>query len=79
MVCGYSICNTSKHFQESLNAWRRKQLKILKDKGDNSRGNKKYEWTQAYKSYAEYAFPNDETSHPRRENAVDHYLIDQIR
>ena len=24
MMCGCAICNTSKHFQESLNAWRRK-------------------------------------------------------
>ena len=30
-------------------------------KVDNSRGSKKYELTQAYKSYADYAFPNDET------------------
>ena len=48
MVCGYSICNTSKHFQESLNAWRRKQLKITKDKADNSRVREKDELTQAY-------------------------------
>ena len=38
MMCGCAICNTSKYFQESLNAWRRKQLKIMKDKADNSRG-----------------------------------------
>ena len=29
MMCGYAICNTSKYFQESLNSWRRKQLKIM--------------------------------------------------
>ena len=32
MMCGCGICNTSKYMQESLNAWRRKQLKIMKDK-----------------------------------------------
>ena len=30
MMCGCAICNTSKYMQESLNAWRRKQLKIMK-------------------------------------------------
>ena len=38
MVWGCAICNTSKYFQESLNTWRRKQLKIMKDKSDHSRG-----------------------------------------
>ena len=32
MMCGYAICNTFKYIIESLNAWRRKQLKIMKDK-----------------------------------------------
>ena len=32
MICGCAICKTSKYMQESLNAWRRKQLKIMKDK-----------------------------------------------
>ena len=32
MICGCAICNTSKYIQESLNAWRRKQLKIMKYK-----------------------------------------------
>ena len=59
MMCGCSICNTSKYFQESLNALRRKKLKTMKDKADNSRGSKKYELTQAYISYADYSFPND--------------------
>ena len=27
LMCGCSICNPSKYMQESLNAWRRKQLK----------------------------------------------------
>ena len=26
MMCGCAICNTSKYFQELLNAWRQKQL-----------------------------------------------------
>ena len=37
MMCGCAICNTSKYTQESLNAWRRKQLKIMNDKAENSR------------------------------------------
>ena len=53
MMCGCAICNNSKYIQESLNAWRRKQLKIMKDKADNSCGRGKDELTQAYKSYAE--------------------------
>ena len=38
MMCGCAICKTSKYMQESLNEWRRKQLKIMKDKAKNSRG-----------------------------------------
>ena len=57
IMCGCDIYNTSKYMQESLNAWRRKQLKIIKDKAENSRGRGKDELTQAYKSYADYAFP----------------------
>ena len=49
MIYGCAICKTSKYFQESLNARRRKQLKIIKDNADNSRGSKKNELTQAYK------------------------------
>ena len=30
MMRGFAICNTSKYMQESLNAWRRKQLKSRK-------------------------------------------------
>ena len=52
MMCGCAICNTSNNFQESLNAWRRKQLKTTKDKADNSREGKKYELTQSYKLYS---------------------------
>ena len=68
MMCGCAIFNTSKYFQESLNASRQKPLKIMKDKAYNSRGRRKYEFTQDYKSYADYAFPNNETHHPRYEN-----------
>ena len=46
----------------------------MKDKADNSRGREKDELTQAYKSYADYAFPNDETRHQRCENVVDSML-----
>ena len=74
MMCGCAICNTSKYMQEYLNAWRRKQLKIMKEKADNSRVRGKYELTQAYKSYADYAFPEKQTHHPRCENAADSVL-----
>ena len=47
------------------------KLKIMKDKADNSCVRKKDEFTQAYKSYADYAFSNDETRHPRCKNASD--------
>ena len=57
MMNGCAICNTSKYMQEYLNSWWRKQLKIMKDKAGNSLGRGKGELTQAYKSYAEYAFP----------------------
>ena len=74
MICGCAICNTSKSFQESLNEWRRKKLQIMKDKADHSCESKKNELTQAYKSYADYAFTNDETRHPRCKNATDSVL-----
>ena len=45
MMDGCAICNTSKYFKEFLNVWWRKQLKIMKDKADNSRGREKYELT----------------------------------
>ena len=74
MMCGCAICNTSKYFKESLNEWRRKQLKTMKDKVDNSHGRKKHELTQANKSYADYTFTNNENRHPRCENASDSVL-----
>ena len=74
MTCGCAICNTSKYTQEYLNVWRQKQLKIMKDKADNSRGRGKDELTQAYKSYADYAFPDKQTLHPRCKNAADSVL-----
>ena len=47
MMCCCAICNTSKYMQESLNAWRPKQLKTMKEKSENSRGRGKDELTQA--------------------------------
>ena len=46
----------------------------MKDKADHLHGRKKYELTQAYKSYAEYAFPKKETRHPPCKNAADYVL-----
>ena len=43
----------------------------MKDKADNSRVRKKYELNQAYRSYADHAFSNNETRHPRCEYAAD--------
>ena len=74
MMCGCSLCNTSNYFQESLNTWRRKNLKIMKDKADNSCGSKKDELTQFYKSYADYSFPDDDTRHLHCENAVEYVI-----
>ena len=74
-MCGCAICNTSKYFQESSNAWRRKQLKITEDK---SRGIEKDELTQFYKSYADYDFPKNETRHSRCKNAADSVFVYQI-
>ena len=36
MMCISAICNSSKYMQESLNALRRKQLKNMKEKAENS-------------------------------------------
>ena len=47
----------------------------MKYKADNSRGRKIKELTQDYKSYADYAFPNDETCHTRCKNAADYVLF----
>ena len=47
------------------------KIKIMKNKADHSRGRKKDELTQAYKSYADYNFQNDETCHPRCKNVSD--------
>ena len=74
MMCDYAICNTFKYMKESLNEWRRKQLKIVKYKAENSRGSRKGELTQSCKSYADYAFPEKETCNPRSENAADSVL-----
>ena len=74
MMCGCAICNTSKYMQQYLNAWQRKQIKVMKYKAENSRGRGKCELTQAYKSYADYAFPKKEPCHPCCENAADSVL-----
>ena len=42
----------------------------MKDKAESSRGRGKDELTQAYKSYADYAFPKNEGRCLRCENAV---------
>ena len=46
----------------------------MKDKAENSGGRGKDELTQAYKSYADHAFPKKETCHPRCENETDSVL-----
>ena len=46
----------------------------MKEKAENSRGRVKDELTQAYKSYADYAFPEKQTRHPHCENAADSVL-----
>ena len=43
----------------------------MKDKAYDSRGREKKELTQDYRSYADYAFPNNETCHQRCKNAAD--------
>ena len=73
-MCGCAICNTYKYMQESLNAWRRKQLKFLKENADNSRGRVKVELSLSYNSDADYAFPDKQTRHPCCENAADSVL-----
>ena len=47
MMWGCAICNTSKYSQESLNKWRQKQLKVMKDIAYISREKGKYELNQA--------------------------------
>ena len=47
----------------------------MKYKADSSRGREKDELTQAYKSYTDYAFPNNENCHPRCENTADYVLF----
>ena len=49
-------------------------IKTMKEKAENSRGRGKDELTQAYKSYADYAFPEKQTHHPRCKNAADSVL-----
>ena len=46
----------------------------MKFTADKSRGRKKDELTQAYKSYADYPFPNNETCNPHFENVANYVL-----
>ena len=46
----------------------------MKDKAENSCEREKGVLTQAYKSYADYAFPEKQTCHPCCENAADSVL-----
>ena len=46
----------------------------MKNKAENSRGRGKYELTQAYKSYSDYAFTEKETCHKRCKNVADSVL-----
>ena len=39
------------------------KIKIMKDNSHHSRGRENDGLTQAYKSYADYAFPKNETHH----------------
>ena len=78
MMCGCAICNTSQYMQESLNACRRKQLRIMKQKAENSLGGGKDELTQAYQLYADYAFPENKTRNPRCKYAADSVLCTAI-
>ena len=43
----------------------------MKEKAENPLGRGKDELTQAYKSYADHAFPEKQTRHPRCKNAAD--------
>ena len=46
----------------------------MKDRAENLCGSGKYELTQAYKSYADYAFLEKQTRLPLCENAADSVL-----
>ena len=50
----------------------------MKGKSDHSRGRKKYELTKYYKSYADCAYPNNETSHTCCKNAAYSVLCPPI-
>ena len=50
----------------------------MKEKADNSRGRGKYELTESYKLYADYAFPEKKTRHLRCENAADYFFVHQL-
>ena len=47
----------------------------MKDKVDNSCERKIYRLSQEYKSYIDYAVPNNDTCHPNCENSADSVLL----
>eukprot|EP00978_Attheya_sp_CCMP212_P030587 scaffold112901_cov35-Attheya_sp.AAC.1 len=74
IMCGCTICNTSKYLQTSLNAWRRKQMKHMEVQANASRSRSKATLLEAYTSYADFVFPDNEPRHPHCENAADSVL-----
>eukprot|EP00978_Attheya_sp_CCMP212_P025069 scaffold79890_cov67-Attheya_sp.AAC.1 len=56
IMCGCTICYTSKYLQTSLNAWRRKQMKDMEVQANASRSRSKASLLEAYTSYADF-FP----------------------
>eukprot|EP00978_Attheya_sp_CCMP212_P009286 scaffold21956_cov70-Attheya_sp.AAC.2 len=74
IMCGCTICNTAKYLQTSLNAWRRKHMKHMEAQANASRSRSKAMLLDAYTTYADFVFPNNEALHPRCENAADSVL-----
>eukprot|EP00978_Attheya_sp_CCMP212_P017892 scaffold48234_cov60-Attheya_sp.AAC.6 len=74
IMCGCTICNTSKYLQTSLNVWRHKHMKHMEIQANVSRSRSKATLLEAYTTYADFVFPNNEPLHPRCENAADSVL-----
>eukprot|EP00978_Attheya_sp_CCMP212_P024273 scaffold76016_cov51-Attheya_sp.AAC.2 len=74
IMCGCTICNTSKYLQTSLNAWRRKHMKHMEVQANASRSRSKATLLEAYTTYADFVFPDNEHRHPRCENSADSVL-----
>jgi hypothetical protein len=74
IMCGCTICNTSKYLQTSLNAWRRKHMKYMEVQANASRSRSKATLLEAYTTYADFVYPNNEPLHPRCETAADSVL-----